>query len=301
MDNKTIEERAYKVFPIVTRLLNYDADNNPVYHDANEDRRLGYIAALSEAPAALPMTREEAIKWGVSNFSSFAFAKAIGQFYDHLAALANPGGEESELEQLRRWKKEQTYLMDKLDLPEIGKQIGVGLGQKDNNGNDAFESLAFFIKGRTLDGVCQTNKMLLDQVEYWKNAVWEHSLPATPSPVPGDVEGDRELFICAVLDRVEFAMSEGNLGSDDLINFMRGNFPTAAPEPWVRVEDGLPEGDWQDWPVDCLVCLEKGEMFNAIYRPAFKTWSVYYQHGLDEIKRVHNVTHWMRLPAPPKH
>lgn len=35
----------------------------------------------------------------------------------------------SEVQQLRAWKKEQTYLMEQLDLQAIGKELGIGLGQ----------------------------------------------------------------------------------------------------------------------------------------------------------------------------
>lgn len=295
MDNKTIEERALEYANQHSRIV--IDQNGDSQHDFNAIKA-AWIAGRSSAPAALPMTDEgvNIIKRIAGIVNTFEVGEIMTDAERYLATLAKPGGEEGELEQLRRWKKEQTYLMDQLNLPEIGKQIGVGLGQTISD-----KVLPWIVAHKpapvgeipehphtvALREIADMYDPYGSPIDKLMAEKAEQALSATPSPVPSDVEGDwpdqarkagyvyiityqkwvkdgmeftnKELmdkfrgkinsthsavstktkskadvdvdeFIKKVLSYITGVEGQELIFNEDIADFIRSHFPTAAPE-----------------------------------------------------------------------
>jgi hypothetical protein len=80
---------------------------------------------------------------------------------------------------------------------------------------------------------------------------------------------------------------------------------------WTRVEDGLPESVWNDTEQEYYkifskqvnVFLDNGYVTTCAYNRETKKWftgGLTKETGYREVAEGVNVTHWMKLPEPPK-
>lgn len=284
------------------------------------------------APAALPMTREEASEWAKDQVKNhlnvgieYGYIKGVKAFYDHLASLNNREGEQKP-DEYNRHESGQLLCSICSGYPakEVSGEWAVceecwKVDDYTKTKGVSFESFkpapvgeipehaktqSFIDVAANLYSECRDEQYPMSGERSFrmilKAAVHIEELTATPPPVPSDVEGwsglqesSRE-YAEGIL-RIAYGES-WDRNNPILVSTFYGrmlekishSFPTAAPEPWVRVEDKQPEEDG-------LIIARFQSMVDG--RIDFNVE----KYSDMEVNEYWKWTHWMRLPAPPKH
>jgi len=87
----------------------------------------------------------------------------------------------------------------------------------------------------------------------------------------------------------------GSWRTDDDLEILEWLDESPADGDWISVKDGLPEVEKSEYSIDVLTISDYGVKIGFCDIGRKEWWLT-----TDSDEMLHNVTHWMPLPAPPK-